>query len=498
MKTHVIQLERYDDVTSVTDNITWSRANRVLLVWPRRGRVLTRVLDLVLVQRSCQAIGAQLACLVDDEDILDHAQELGIPVFRSIKTAQRMLWRRSRHKRTFAPGTRQPRAVFEERRLAVRPKLTKWGEHRWFRWGICGLGVAALVMVFLLGLPAARIELWLVQSEQSMEFPVYAGPNVASLNYSGGLPVHFLSVVLEGQDDQPATGTISIGETAALGRVRFTNLSDQSVIIPVGTRVQTLGDPAVQFEIVQDARLSAKPGATVDVDVRAVQLGSKGNVLEGAIQAVVGEVGARVKVTNLSVTTGGRNLATLAVTAEDGGLLRERLSARLKQQALQEVKNKLGPGQRLFPETLKMARVLREQQTPAVGTAADRVSLSVQMEFQVWTIQQADLQALAQVALNGSLPAGTTGIEPSLRIQDSSPPTFDQEQLRWNIRATRTLQAGWDGQVVIGAVAGRSVEVARQALAQQIQLVQAPVIEMTPTWWPVFPLLPGRIEVVVR
>ena len=114
MKTHLIQLERYDDVTSVADKIAWSRANRVLLVWPRRGRVLERYLDLVLIQRACQEIGAQLACLVEDELILDHAQELGIPVFRSVKTAQRMLWRRSRQKKTFEPKGWRPRAALEE------------------------------------------------------------------------------------------------------------------------------------------------------------------------------------------------------------------------------------------------------------------------------------------------------------------------------------------------------------------------------------------------
>lgn len=58
MKTHIIQLERYDDVTSVADKIAGSRANRVLLVWPRRGRVLARPLDLVLIQRACSQIGA--------------------------------------------------------------------------------------------------------------------------------------------------------------------------------------------------------------------------------------------------------------------------------------------------------------------------------------------------------------------------------------------------------------------------------------------------------
>lgn len=40
MKTHVVQLERDDDVVSARDKMLWSKAPRILVVWPRRGRVL--------------------------------------------------------------------------------------------------------------------------------------------------------------------------------------------------------------------------------------------------------------------------------------------------------------------------------------------------------------------------------------------------------------------------------------------------------------------------
>ena len=110
MKTHVIQLDRHDDVTSVTDKITWSKSNRVLLVWPRRGQVLNRPLDLQLIQRACAGLGADLACVADDNDVLDHAKELGIPVFRSAKVAQRLPWQRQRHKKSFDPHPLQPTA----------------------------------------------------------------------------------------------------------------------------------------------------------------------------------------------------------------------------------------------------------------------------------------------------------------------------------------------------------------------------------------------------
>jgi len=498
MKTHWVQLERYDDVTSVADKIAWSRANRVLLVWPRRGRVLERYLDLVLIQRACQEIGAQLAFLVADELILDHAQELGIPVFRSVKTAQRMLWRRSRQKKIFEPKGWRPRAALEEQQRAARTAPAGWVQNFWLRLSIFLLGVGAVVLAMLLVLPEARIGLSLAQDPQALELPVYASPELAQLNLSGGLPVQYLSMVLEGQDEQPATGAVLIGDKAALGTVKFSNLTNQAVVIAAGTRVLTSGDPAVQFETQREVRLPAKPGSTGEATVQALQTGSKGNVAAGAIQGISGEVGAWLKVTNPAATVGGRDLMTTAVSAEDGVVLRERLTAALQQKALVEVQAKLLPGVRLFPETLQAVKVLREQQIPASGAAAESVSLALQVEFRVWTIREADLEALVEVALDANLPAGTMGLEGSLRVSDSQAPVLDQGQMRWQIRARRVVQASWSDRGVILAVAGHSVEDARQALQQQFRVVGPPVIEMTPAWWPLFPLLPGRITVVVQ
>jgi hypothetical protein len=126
MKTQVIQLERHDDVTSVKDKIAWSKASRVLLVWPKRGRVLYRPLDLLLLQRACQAEGAQFACVADDDDVLDHAKELGIPVFRSAKVAQRLAWRRQRQKKIYNPKALRAYNEVEIQRKAAKSTPSKW------------------------------------------------------------------------------------------------------------------------------------------------------------------------------------------------------------------------------------------------------------------------------------------------------------------------------------------------------------------------------------
>ena len=96
MKTYVVQLEDHDDVISAGDKITWSKARRVLLIWPRAGRVLERQVDLLLLQRRCQALGAQFAVVTNSGAVRANARALGISVFASAEQAQRANWRVSR------------------------------------------------------------------------------------------------------------------------------------------------------------------------------------------------------------------------------------------------------------------------------------------------------------------------------------------------------------------------------------------------------------------
>jgi hypothetical protein len=93
VKTQILQLETHDDIISVRDKLTWRQASRVLLIWPHRGQVLSRRLDLVLLLRHCQALGIQLALVTGDPDVRYYAQELSISVFGSAEQAQRARWK---------------------------------------------------------------------------------------------------------------------------------------------------------------------------------------------------------------------------------------------------------------------------------------------------------------------------------------------------------------------------------------------------------------------
>ena len=74
MKTQVIQLDVHDDVTSIRDKMSWAKTSRILLVYPRRSRILKRTLDLRLLQRHALLLGAQLAIVAPSADIRQSAR----------------------------------------------------------------------------------------------------------------------------------------------------------------------------------------------------------------------------------------------------------------------------------------------------------------------------------------------------------------------------------------------------------------------------------------
>src|SRR3972149_811331 len=89
MKTQIITLESHDDLISVRDRLSWAKTPRVLLVWPRYEQVTLRALDLKVLQRHADSLGAQLGLVTRRVPVQREAEALGIPVFESTTAAQK-------------------------------------------------------------------------------------------------------------------------------------------------------------------------------------------------------------------------------------------------------------------------------------------------------------------------------------------------------------------------------------------------------------------------
>ena len=116
MKIQIIYLDPHDDHASARDKLNACQAQRAALVWPNRGRILTRRLDLVLLDRHARNRGVQIGLVVHDPTVRRHAQSIGIPTFDTVDDVTQETWRT----RGTAPGPIPPR---ERDRVQIRETL---------------------------------------------------------------------------------------------------------------------------------------------------------------------------------------------------------------------------------------------------------------------------------------------------------------------------------------------------------------------------------------
>ncbi len=495
MKTQIIQLDQHDDILSAKDKIGWSQANRVLLIWPEEGLILSRRIDLALLSRHVRSLGGRLALITRSRQVKVYARELGIPVFRSSEQAQRRPWRSVPRKPVEAAAEKERRErllALRDRVLVVRPRLPSNRLARLIPFFAGLLSVVALVFFFL---PSAAITLDPRQQPQEIILAMRAAPTIFSANPSGSIPAQVITQIVEGQLEANSTGRATLPAATASGSVRLTNLTAQEISVPIRTVVATLDSPALRFETSVEASVPAGPGTFIDVPVRAILAGSSGNVSPGAIAAIEGSLGLSLSADNPLPISAGTDRNSLSPSENDYKQLRETLVDQLQKDALDQMQFALPPQRRLLPASLRQHSVLQETRQPESGQPGERLQLHMQIEYIAWTISDQDVSQVALTVLNAGLPDEYQDVPGSLDLQDASQPILDGEQVAWQMRASRRIYVPLDSKDVARSIAGNSTEQALRSLRLRLALQSEPVIRVAPYWWDRLPFLPLRIQV---
>ena len=500
MKTQIIQLEPHDDTISVKDKMGWSQTGRVALVWPPRGHLMDRHLDLVLLQRHSQSLGVQIALVTTDPEVRFQAGQLGIPVFRSVRKAQTERWKRKRRK---TPGALPP--VSGEERLARIQSLLADPIHRKretrilsqpLRIGIFALAVLSVLSIAAVLIPSAEIYITPDTKTQEIALTVQADDSVDEVNLAGVLPASWINVTVEGRGSIPTTGSISIPFGYASGEVEFQNLTDQVVDIPAGTVVSTANSSS-RYVTQRETRVPAGPGEHASAPVKASMPGSRSNLAGNRIVAVEGDIGVLVTVSNPAPINDGSMASSPAPAAEDRIQLKEELTANLAQTALQEIENALQPGDILLSENPTLVRVISETYDPLDVEPASELELSLRLEFKSPYVAAEYVDDFANSILDANLPTGYTVISGSMNVNQLSAPVFDNGTTNlWRVVLTRDLQSEPSSEEATSLVLGRRPAQASQLLVENLAISGVPRFETTPTWWPVIPFIPIRIDVI--
>ena len=496
MKTQVIQLDPHDDVTSIRDKMAWSKTPRILLVYPRRSRILKRTLDLQLLHRHAQVLGAQLAIVSPSADIRQSAREMGILIFKTAAIAQRRTWGAKSSAET--PVRRAPPSDLRRMQREAIPAEGLWRNRIGIRLLSFTLAVLSVFALLVLFFPSATVVLTPETRKQSQTISLSASPQVATVTQAGGLPARKIYSVLERSKTSPVSGSIIIPNTAAAGLARFRNLSIGTVNIPSGTVVRTTGSPPVRFATTTDAVMPAGAAKTVDVPIQAVQAGSSGNLSAVTLVAIEGELGTSLAVTNPSPTTGGSDHSAPIQTADDRARLHAALESEILDQCKTSIPQSLGRGDTFFPNTMAVAKIVSETYFPADGQTGGTLSLTMDLQCQAQYALAADETILARLMLNANLPPGFEPGPSGVTMATSGAPVTDSVGItHWKVHVNRLLRARIDPVEAMQLIQGRSISAAGRRLAASLRLVSAPTITVTPAWWPWLPVFPFRIAVSI-
>lgn len=494
LKTQIITLESHDDLISVRDKLSWAKTPRILLVWPKYEDVVLRVLDLKVLQRHADSLGAQLGLVTRRAGVRRDAESLGIPVFDSTPSAQKEVWpapasRQGRH------SPRPPRRDLREVRETVYWKESGLSTSLPGRVLTFTVGVAAVLAIAGTFVPRARVILYPETLTQSVVIPVAASESFQALTVTGTVPAHRISVVVETDQSLAITSEISVPESKAQGIARFTNLSQGEVKIPASTVVSTGDETRVRYVTLHETSIQAGEDEFVDVPIEAIQAGSSGNVPVDTIVFVEGQLGSSLSVTNPKLVSGGTDKKLPGASDADRARLRETVMDNLRRDAESKLRAQISSADLFLSDTFEAARILEEKYSPPAGEAGKTVNLKMQIECSARYVSGADLRQLSLAALDASV---TEGFEPAglpLFKPRVEPSTDSGGVTHFDLEVTRTLLQSVDEMTVFSMVRGSDPQRIGDELNGALSPRQDAEILLSPAWWPWMPLIPFNIAI---
>jgi hypothetical protein len=495
MKTQIVTLESHDDLISVRDRLSWAKTPRILLIWPKGVPVALRPLDLKVLQRHADSLGAQLGIVTRRDWVRREAEALGLPVFRSSAAAQKEAWPKHapRRRRT----VRHPRRDLRELREEILPAEPVWRSSLAVRVAAFAAGVLAVLVVVTVFVPRASIQLYPPSRMQELVFPVSARLAGDSALPAGSVPAREEKEVVSGSWAMGVSGhRMSIPVSAARGVARFRNLTQEEVNIPAGTMIFPLADPENRFKTLNGTRITPGLDQFVETPVEAVRAGKSGNLEAGTLQAIEGPLGLLAAVDNPEPTSGGSERTVTGPNENDREVIRGMLITHLMPEAETLLKGKLYPDVVLIEDTGKASRVLEEVYDPPAGQAGTVLKLDARIEFSFRVVSTEDLRQFAEAALNARLPQGFRPSGEELDVLQATVPQTDETGVtRWQLRASRRLLRSMDAAAILESVRGRSAGAARAALVRSYAWERPPELVLSPSWWPWLPLIPFRTSV---
>jgi hypothetical protein len=507
-----IKLEAYDDVISVRDRLQFVTLRRVLLIFPQHSRILTRKLDILMIQREAARRRIQLALLSQDPDHADHAHSLNLSCFTSVQQARSRRWKRGQTKLFVERADRPADSVqhpYELIGIASRLKPALSSRQRRLAW-LRRLGIAAIVLVILLGamltaIPSATVVLSPAADAIREPITITADSSASNLDSRQNIvPAQSLRLVVAGDRITIPSSGRRVGEDSlAQGRVTFTNISPDPLFIPAGTVVSTDSIPPARFQTTSDTPLAVNGTGDAPIIALADTEGLAGNVAAQSIGRVEGPLETQVSVTNAAPTFGGGLVELPMVTQEDHSRLVTLARASVIQSGRTELLLQLPTADKfLVADSVQIVEERPEWFTYSaqVGDIAESVSLEMRGAVEAVVVDELQARQLAFLVLSQRLPPGRELNQSSLVFRRESGGLDEQGRYRFLMFVEGEIPFAIDSEAVANRINGMSIGRAQRTLENEWVLDPRypPEIRIFPFNLGLMPLLPVRIEVEIR
>ncbi|NWF68695.1 MAG: hypothetical protein HXY40_06395 [Chloroflexi bacterium] len=513
-KPEFIQLEQGDDVNALRDRLSFIRGQRVLLIWPEEGTVLTRKLDLVLLQREAMRRAIRLALVTHDPDIIKHARELNISTFETVGASERGRWKRGRTKVFLGrEGRPQDEPLPAQELKAASGRLSTSQDEAESRRGGCLLRLLAVLLLVALGLgtayvlaPSATVTIVLAQESIPVDVQITADAQATGLNVeTATVPALTLRVEIEETGTVETSGVEDAADILATGSVVFINQTNRQLDIPSGTVISTSAGTPILFQTTADAVVSAGVGNQMEVPIEALPSsgGDAGNVEPGMINTVVGDLSADLTVRNIAATSGGDTREVRLVTADDRARVLANVRQQLQVRAFTAMSANLTSQQSIIIETLTIAEERPEWTTfsAQVGDTADSLTLTLRAVVTAAVIDETLARQIALARLSSQVPRGRSIQPQSVEFEVGPVLAIDpQGRVTFSVTGSALVVQQVDPALLQERLAGRTIADAQQYLLTEVDVAEntLPQIILSPDFLPTLPLLAARIEIIVQ
>ncbi|MFQ5398936.1 MAG: baseplate J/gp47 family protein [Anaerolineae bacterium] len=514
MKT--IYLDAGDDIVSICDHLAWSDARQLLLVLPEEGRVLQGGLALVRLRRQADRLQLDVGLVTADSSTMRQAIALGIPAFPTVDEGQhsrRGWWRgRQRRERVGLPGSGeigQP-AVRQELAAAARAVIDNHFERNqlggwrfWLRRYVSTvfffLFLSLLFVAFIYVVPTATITLKPEVLPVTASRELVADPALEEVDFAAAsVQARLLVVEASWKTQVPTTGSVEVPSTFARGRVLFTNLTEDELLIPAGTRLSASAGARPSFRTVEAVSLVGVSGGTAEVEVVALELGPQANLNADELDTIEPPFAGQLTVRNPAAFSGGGVSAVPAVAEADRVRVRSQVLQFLQALALSEMEARLTEREFLARDSLRVVNVLAERYSHEVGNQTDRLTLEMRAELQGTAVDTTRAATLVYEALAAQVEDGFALVPDSIDYQDGEALAADERgRVSLVMTGEGVMAADLDLSEPLMAVTGQEVEIAVAYLYRELPLREAPSVRVSPAWMKKMPYLTSRIEVEV-